>query len=62
MTQSCRRIQKIRNLLIDCHDNGLDYSATAKKLNDHGFRQFNGDRWNKSAVKNYVELIFGGTS
>jgi hypothetical protein len=57
--QSCKRIQKLRNILLDCHEKDLDYSQTAKKLNDHGFRQFDGCSWNKAAVRKYVELIFG---
>jgi hypothetical protein len=57
--QSGHRIAKIRALLLTLKDQDKSYSEMARELNDRGFSQFDGDPWNKAAVKKYVEIIFG---
>jgi hypothetical protein len=56
--QSCARTNKIRALLIEFNAAGKSYSEMAKELNDRGFAQFDCSRWNKAAIKKYVEIIF----
>lgn len=53
--ESSRRLLKIKRLIRNWLNEGFNESQVATKLNNNGFRQYNGKGWNAGVVKRYAK-------